>query len=487
MTHSLTRQLLASLPLLAVAVIEGCSSSDRSSTPAVAATAPLAAMPAGSVAPAPASSAAAPDAQQLYQLVAPIALFPDPLLAQVLAASEHPDQIAAEAQMLQQNPGLTASALQAALTPQSWDPAVKGLASFPSVLNQMARSPGWTAALGQAYARDPTDLMNAVQTLRQRAIAKGHLKSTAQQTVTTRTVTTTETTTGEMVPAPQDYVEIAPAADDMVYVPSYDPDAVYGEDYGMYPGYYMPAEVYDPGWSDGLVLFGSGIAIGALLSQPWGWSHWGMHWGGPPPPGPGDGWRAPSVYYDHRHYQSQPSFGRGDFRAAAGAPRAPGFGGGANPPGGHWQSPHFDQQLNAHHWSSNPAGPGTGGRDTAGEPQFHAHAGPDGNRVDAGGVHSHPVSYIHNDFAEDHAPAERGTGAPREAAGNVQRAAQEGRAEAAGRGFNPDAGFHPAARQAGQTFRSSAPIPRAQPAHAEAPRGQSHPAPAPPHREGHHR
>lgn len=488
MSRLLSRHLLASLSLLAGITAEGCSSPDHSpaaaATPAAQPPSPAPAIPAAprSAPPVAAAAATTPtgglQAGQLYQLVAPVALFPDKLLAMVLAGSTHPDQIAAEAAMLQQNPGLSPRELQAALTPQPWDPAVKGLASFPRVLAQMARSPQWTAALGQAYARDPTDLMNAVQTLRQRALSQGHLKSGPQQTVVTRTVTTQTATVGEVVPAPQAYVEIEPAQPEVVYVPDYDPASVYGEDYGLWPGYAMDAGSYGygydygPGWTEGMIGFGTGIAVGALLSHPWGWSHWGMHWGGPPPPGQGWGdWRAPAVYYDQRHYNVQhihdirPAAGPGGFGAG-------GMGGAAQGPGmtgGHWPRPQFDPHLNAHAWSSNGIGAGAS----------WAHAGPDGNRIQMTppALHSHPVSYIHQASA---GPGLRSAGMPAFGSGrNVMMRQASWNAPQTGRGFeaarqaggfqHSQESFHPAMHAAGPSFRPMpsfhpAPPPRAAPA-----------------------
>lgn len=123
---------------------------------------------------APAATASAPaytplTADQLYQLVSPVALFPDKLLAQVLAGAGYPDQISAADAWLAQNRGLQPAALSSAADAQPWDPSVRGLVQFPDVLDQMAKNIPWTTALGSAYLNDPTDVMNAIQVMRQRA------------------------------------------------------------------------------------------------------------------------------------------------------------------------------------------------------------------------------------------------------------------------------------------------------------------------------
>ena len=132
---------------------------------------------------APAAQAAVPTADQLYQLVAPIALFPDKLLAQVLAGSTFPDQVSAAYAWLQQNSSLKGQQLMDAVNGQSWDASIKGLTQFPDVLNQMASNLSWTSALGDAYFNYPQSVMNAVQVMRQRAQQSGNLKNTQQQTV----------------------------------------------------------------------------------------------------------------------------------------------------------------------------------------------------------------------------------------------------------------------------------------------------------------
>src|SRR5262245_8142251 len=158
---------------------------------------------------------------ELKALVAPIALYPDKLAAQVLAAATFPDQVAIADYWLQQNKNLKGNALVQAVDKQSWDASVKGLTQFPSVLDNMAKSLSWTSQLGEAYHNQKSEVMSAIQTLRSEAKANGHLKSTPQMTIVQQT--------------PQTIV-IQPANPDVVYVPQYNPAIVYGYPY-VTPGY----------------------------------------------------------------------------------------------------------------------------------------------------------------------------------------------------------------------------------------------------------
>src|ERR1700760_3170962 len=157
---------------LATAPLDGCNK--QAATPAQSH---------ASQAAVPQATAAVPTADQLYQLVAPIALFPDNLVALVLAASTFPDQVTAAMTWLQQNGTLQGAQLQQAVDQQPWDPSVKTLTTFPDVLSQMASNLTWTSALGDAYFNDQQNVMNAVQVMRQRAQTAGTLKSTPQQNV----------------------------------------------------------------------------------------------------------------------------------------------------------------------------------------------------------------------------------------------------------------------------------------------------------------
>ncbi len=294
--------------------------------PAPAATPPAAA---GTTAAAPSAPAyTPPSADQLYQMVAPIALFPDNLVAQVLAGATYPDQITAADNLLAQNPNLKGNLLQTAVNPQPWDASVKGLTAFPSVLDQMAKNIEWTTALGTAYVNDPTDVMNAIQVMRQRASQHGTLKSTAQQHVSTQAVAATTTTASyvesspdypptyagpAVVPAPEQVIEIQPAQPDVVYVPAYNPETVYGEPVAYYPGYTYARPAYSTGdvVVAGAIGFGAGILIANLFdhhdNHSWGWHSWGMHWGGGPGPGyggGGGGWQRPAVVHNNNVYVS---------------------------------------------------------------------------------------------------------------------------------------------------------------------------------------
>ena len=146
---------------------------------------------------------------QLLQLVAPIALYPDALVAQILAGSTYPTQIVDAARFLRDNSNLTGGALVNAVNQQTWDPSVQALTQFPSVLNDMSQNLSWTSALGDAYYNDQQNVLAAIQELRQRALQAGTLKTTSQQTVTTDSSTQT--------------IIIAPAQPTVVYVPTYNP------------------------------------------------------------------------------------------------------------------------------------------------------------------------------------------------------------------------------------------------------------------------
>jgi hypothetical protein len=198
-------------------------------------------------------------AQQLQAIVAPIALYPDALVAQILAASTFTDQVAAAEDWLQQNQNLTGQALAQAVNSQSWDPSVKALTQFPSVLDNMAKNLSWTSSLGEAYHNQAADVMSAVQTLRAQAMAAGNLKSSSQIKVVQQ--------------SPQTIV-IEPANPQVVYVPEYNPAVVYGTPY-VVPGY-STADVV----ASSVIGFGTGIAVGALMSEGWGWNSWNMNWAG---------------------------------------------------------------------------------------------------------------------------------------------------------------------------------------------------------------
>ena len=203
-------------------------------------------------------------AEELQGLVAPIALYPDALVAQILGAATYPDQVAVADYWLQQNKTLTGNALMQQVDKQSWDPSVKALTQFPSVLDNMAKNLSWTSSLGEAYHNQGSEIMSAVQTLRAKAKAAGNLKSTPQITVVQQSPET---------------IVIQPPTTQVVYVPQYNPAVVYGAPVAT-PGYSTGALV-----ATGLLSFGAGIAVGALMSGGggccgWGWNSWNCNWHG---------------------------------------------------------------------------------------------------------------------------------------------------------------------------------------------------------------
>jgi hypothetical protein len=250
---------------------------------------------------APATTYATPTPDQLYQLVAPIALFPDNLVAMVLAASTFPDQVNAAYQWLQQNSSLKGQQLTEAANQQPWDNSVKGLTQFPDVLNQMATNLSWTSALGDAYYNIPQSVMNAVQVMRQRAYQAGNLKTTQQQNVTVQnqapgSAAPAPASSGEaqttIVQPPAQTIIIQPAQPDVVYVPTYNPTVVYGAPVAVYPGYSTGALV-----ATSLLSFGVGIAVGAAISGGGGCCGWGYNsWG--------SSWNNSTVVYNHNTYIS---------------------------------------------------------------------------------------------------------------------------------------------------------------------------------------
>jgi hypothetical protein len=199
---------------------------------------------------------------QLQALVAPIALYPDSLVAQILTAATFPDQVAIGNYWIQQNKGLTGNALMQAVDKESWDASVKALTQFPSVLDNLTKNLTWTSSLGEAYHNQQAEVMTAIQTLRKQAKATGNLKSSPQITVVQQ--------------APQTIV-IQPANPQIVYVPQYNPAVIYGTPY-VTPGY-SAGDVA----AAGIIGFGAGIAVGAMMSGgccSWGYSSWNCGWHG---------------------------------------------------------------------------------------------------------------------------------------------------------------------------------------------------------------
>ncbi len=252
-------------------------------------------------APPPAQAAQVPPymqqtPEQLQQLVAPIALYPDSLVAQILAASTFPEQVVQADRWVQAHPDLKGDDLGQAVDQQPWDPSVKALAAFPSVLGNMDKNLSWTSSLGDAYYNQQQDVMDAVQVMRQRAQQAGTLKTTPQQTVTTQGST----------------IIVEPASPDVVYVPAYDPWLVYGGPIGPWPGWYP----YPGIWYGGPYLsFGIGFGIGFFGGFGWGWPHWGFDW-----------YNRFPIYNHNRYYSRSTTFyNRNNFYRGGGGARG-GFG-----------------------------------------------------------------------------------------------------------------------------------------------------------------
>jgi hypothetical protein len=211
--------------------------------------------------------------EQLEQLVAPIALYPDSLVAQILAASTFPEQVVEADRWVQSHPDFQGDALAQAADQQPWDPSVKALTAFPSVLGNMDKNISWTSSLGDADYNQEQAVMDAIQVMRRRAQEAGNLNSSPQQTVTTE----------------GSDIEIEPVSPDIVYVPAYDPWVVYGGPIVAWPGWYP----YPGIWYDGPALFfGVGFGIGFFGGYGWGWHHWGSDW------------HHRVVIYDHDRYYS---------------------------------------------------------------------------------------------------------------------------------------------------------------------------------------
>jgi hypothetical protein len=196
--------------------------------------------------------------EELDQILAPIALYPDDLLTQVLMASTYPLEIVQAERWAKQNKSLKGDALAGALEKQDWDPSVKSLVNFPDVLTMMSEKLDWTQKLGDAFLEQEKEVMDTVQKLRQKANEAGNLKTTSEQKVIVEKETKT--------------IVIEPANPQVVYVPTYNPTVVYGAWwYPSYPPYYY----YPPGYAAGAAFsFAAGVAVGAAWGYAWGHSNW---------------------------------------------------------------------------------------------------------------------------------------------------------------------------------------------------------------------
>ena len=229
------------LPLAALAKPQGQDATDPSNPQSEAGALPL-------------------SSQELQQLVAPIALYPDALVAQILAASTYPTQIVEEDRWMKRHSSFNRVELAQEVDQQPWDPSVKALTQFPSVLD-MDKNLSWTSSLGDAYANQPQDVTDNVQTLRQQAQKAGHLNSNDQEKVTTEGNT----------------IVVEPTGPDVVYVPAYDPWLVYGAPMVAYPGWYPVPGIFFAGPT---VTFGAGFGVGFFRGFGWGWRHRGADWHG---------------------------------------------------------------------------------------------------------------------------------------------------------------------------------------------------------------
>ena len=207
----------------------------------------------------PPPQAAQESTEQLQQLVAPIALYPDALIAQILAAATYPDQVVEAGKWMQQNKNLQGNQLAQAVDKQSWDPSVKALTQFPAVLANMNQNLAWTSELGDAHVNQQQELSQAIQTMRERAKQAGNLNSTAQEKVSNKGKT----------------IVVEPAETNVVYVPQYDPWLVYGAPLAVFPGWYPYPGLFLDGPGIG---FGLGFGVGLFAGFGWGWHGWGYDW-----------------------------------------------------------------------------------------------------------------------------------------------------------------------------------------------------------------
>lgn len=232
------------------------------------------------------------NADQLEQLVAPIALYPDALLAQILAASTYPAQVAAADQWLQSLGNVSSDQVAGAVSAQTeWDPSVKALTAFPQVLSMLDHNLQWTTALGNAYYNQPQDVLQTVQVMRQRAEQAGNLQSTPQENVVDN----------------QGYIALAPANPQVVYVPTYNPWLAYGQPVSPYPGFSFFGALGS--FLGSSLQYGLGFGMTAFSHSPFGLLSWGLDW------------LANTVLFNHSSYVSH-SNSVADWGFPHGGPRA---------------------------------------------------------------------------------------------------------------------------------------------------------------------
>lgn len=258
-TQTLFRAMVGLLVLFLALPPVGCTQKPAPSVPTSASASTSAPATVPATAPVP-TAAKTFSQEELDQLLAPIALYPDSLLAQILMASTYPLEVVRAERWVKENENLQGDALAKALEQQSWDPSVKSLVNFPQVLTMMNEKLDWTQKLGDAFLAQQKDVMAAVQKLRAKAQEQGNLESSEQQKVIVEKETQT--------------IIIEPADPQVVYVPTYNPTVVYGSWwYPSYPPYYYYPPTYVPGAA--LFSFGAGVAMGAAWGYAWGGCHWG--------------------------------------------------------------------------------------------------------------------------------------------------------------------------------------------------------------------
>ena len=235
--------------------------------------------------------------EQLEQLVAPIALYPDTLVAQVLAAATYPDQVVDADHWRQAQGYAPADQIAAGADSQTWDPSLKALTAFPEVLAEMDQNLRWTIALGNAYYNQPQDVLDVVQVMRQRAQTAGNLQSTPQESMS----------------YDQGYIQLAPVNPQIVYVPVYDPWTAYGQPIQPYRGFSLFGALgsfFGSSIGSGAIRYGLGIAMSAFSHTSFGWLGWGLNW------------LTHSVLFQNSNYSTR-STSVADWGLPHGGPRAP--------------------------------------------------------------------------------------------------------------------------------------------------------------------
>jgi hypothetical protein len=212
--------------------------------------------------------------EELEAIVAPIALYPDPLVAQVLMASTYPLEVIQAARLMKSKPNLKDAALNDELKKYDWDDSVKSLCSFPQTLDILNEKIDWMQKLGDAFLDQRKDTMDAIQRMRAKAQAQGNLKSNEQQKVIVEQAESAPPPPAGQPPAPppaeQTVIKIEPANPQVIYVPAYNPTVVYGSYPPAYPPYYPYPPAYP--WGAAALSFGVGMAVGAAV---WGGCNWG--------------------------------------------------------------------------------------------------------------------------------------------------------------------------------------------------------------------